>query len=161
MSVTSEFPAPPAAVYALFTDRQFVQDRLVAGGGLDPEVVSLTADSEPVTITTRQGIPASVLPSMVASMMPGNPVTERVETWKADGDGYSADFSITVKGAPASLKGTMVLAALGDGGSTLTIEAVASVPIPMFGGKLEEVITEQIGALLRSESDYTRAQLEG
>ena len=160
MSVVQEFPAAPSAVYALLTDRGFLEGRLADCGGVDPEIVSLETGEGTATVTTRQAIPASVLPAMVASMMAGNPVTERTENWRTDGDGYVADFSVTVKGAPASLKGTMTLAPSPEG-STLTVQGNAAVPIPMFGGKIEEVIASQIGELLQLEGDYTRAQLAG
>lgn len=169
VSVTQEFPAGPAAVYALFTDAEFVQARMVAGGGIDPKVVSVDGVGSGVgaagdgfaggaTIVTQQSIPASVLPSMVATMMAGDPVTERSETWRPDGDGYTADFSLVVKGAPASLKGTMRLTP-SAGGTTFTVEGAATVPIPLFGPKLEGVIAEQITTVLGSEGEYTRSRL--
>jgi hypothetical protein len=160
MSVVQEFPAPPQQVYALFTDRAFLEGRLADCGGVDPEIDALDTDGDTATVTTRQAIPADVLPPMVATMMAGNPVTERTEKWRSDGDGYVADFSVTVKGAPASLKGTMTLAPA-PAGSTLTVEGNAAVPIPMFGGKIEEIIASQIGELLQMEGDYTRGRLAG
>lgn len=167
MSVVQEFPAAPSAVYALLTDRTFLEGRLADCGGEDPQIVAFDVagdgDARTATITTRSAIPASVLPPMVASMMAGNPVTERTENWRPDGDGYVADFSVTVKGAPASLKGTMTLSPAGSGAdasaSTLTVQGNAAVPIPLFGGKIEQVIADQIGELLQMEGDYTRGQL--
>lgn len=167
MSVVQEFPAPPPAVYALLIDREFLAGRLADCGGVNPEIVTLDVAGEngaqTATVVTRQAIPSDVLPAMVASLMAGNPVTERTENWRQDGDGYLADFSVNVKGAPASLKGTMTLAPAGDGGaaSTLTVQGNAAVPIPMFGGKIEEVIASQIGELLQMEGDYTRSRLAG
>lgn len=158
LTVTQEFPAAPAAVFALFANREFIEGRLAASGALTPEVVSLDAAEGTLQLVTRQSIPASALPSMVASMIGGDPATERTEAWSADGDGYRADFSVTVQGAPASMKGTMTLAAAA-GGSTLSVDGAATVPIPMFGGKIEEVIVEQIAALLAAEGDYTRDKL--
>src|SRR3954447_23325009 len=102
LSVTSEFSAGPAAVYALLTDRAFLEARLKATGGNDPEVVSLDTDGDHATVVTRQSIPASALPSMVASMISGDPITERTEEWRPNGDGYLADLSVVIKGAPAS-----------------------------------------------------------
>lgn len=164
MSVVQEFPAPVSTVYALFTDREFLQGRLADCGGVDPEILTFDVDGDgdarTATITTRSAIPSDVLPPMVATMMAGNPVTERTENWKPDGDGYSADFSVSVKGAPASLKGTMTLAPAASG-STLTVAGNATVPIPLFGGKIEEVIASQIGELIQMEGDYTRSRLAG
>ncbi len=160
LSVIEEFPAPPTAVYALYTDADFLQSRLEDCGALDPKVLSVEKTDDAVTTVTQQSIPASVLPSMVSSMMSGDPVTERTESWRADGDGYLADFSVTVKGAPASLKGTMALTPSGSG-STLTVKGQALVPIPLFGGRIEQTIAEQVGQLIGIESEYTRTRLGG
>jgi hypothetical protein len=161
VTVTEEFPAAAATVYALITDADFLQARMVAGGGIDPKVISVDTADGVTTVVTRQSIPADALPSMVASMLGGDPVTERTEAWRAvdsDGTAYAADFSLTVKGAPATIKGTMTLSAAGAG-SALAVNGTATVPIPMFGAKLEAVISEQIGTILSVEGDYTRSRL--
>lgn len=160
LKVTQQYDAPAAEVFALFNDPAFIKGRLDDSGALDPEVVTVDSTPDGVTIVTRQAIPASALPSMVASMIQGDPSTERTETWKVDGDGYTADFSVTVQGAPASLKGTMALANAGSG-STLNVTGSAAVPIPIFGSKIEGVIASQISDLLASEETYTRARLGG
>jgi hypothetical protein len=158
LSNTHEFAGSPAAVYALLTDRAFLDDRLAATGGDDPEVVSLETDGGTTKVVTRQSIPASALPSMVASMISGDPITERTEDWRAEGDSYLADFSVVIKGAPATLKGTIALNPSGAG-SSLVVNGSASVPIPLFGGKIEAVIVEQVDALLSRENDYTATAL--
>ena len=158
LSVTEEFAASPDAIHALFIDSAFLQSRLEGIGAIDPQVVSVTPADDAVATVTRQSIPASALPSAISAMMPGAIVTERSETWKPSGDGYAADFAVTVKGAPASLKGTMTLAP-GGAGTTLTVEGTATVPIPLFGGKIEQTIAEQVGELITLESDYLRSHL--
>jgi hypothetical protein len=160
LKVTQQYDAPAADVFALFKDRDFVQGRLDHSGALDPQVMAVDNTEDGVTIVTRQSIPASVLPSMVASMIQGDPATERTETWQVDGDGYTADFMLTVKGAPATIKGTMSLTNAGAG-STLAVAGTAAVPIPLFGSKIEGVITKQISDLLAMEETYTQARLAG
>lgn len=159
LHVVQTYPAAPSAVMAKFADREFLDGRLRAGGGLEPSVTELTGTpADGLRIATQQSIPASALPSMVASFIPGDPVTVRTETWRADGEGYVADFDVVIKGAPASLKGTMTLAAAGAG-STLTVDGSATVPIPLFGGKVEGVIVEQVEKLLLAEEKYTASVL--
>lgn len=161
LSITEEFPgSTPQAVYALYTDADFLQSRLDDSGALDPQVISVEPAGAGVTTVTRQSIPASVLPAMVSSMMSGDPATERTEAWRPDGEGYLADFTLTIKGAPASIKGTMTLAP-SESGCTLTVQGQASVPIPLFGGKIEQTVVEQVAAVIRVESDYTRNRLAG
>ena len=158
LKVTQQYDAPAAEVFALFNDPDFIKGRLDDSGALNPEVVRVDSTEQGVTIITRQAIPASALPSMVASMISGDPSTERIETWQVDGDAYTADFSVTVQGAPASLKGTMALTNVGSG-STLNVSGSAAVPIPIFGAKIEAVIASQIGELLASEETYTKSRL--
>lgn len=161
---TEKLPGSPADVYALLIHADFLQSRMEAGGGIDPKVVSIDghddhdAASGHAAIVTQQAIPASVLPSMAQSMFPGDPVTERTETWRPEGDGYVAELVITVKGAPAKLTGTIAVTADGAG-SAYVVEAAATVPIPMFGPKLEGVIVEQLGTILTAEAEYTRSRL--
>lgn len=160
-TAVQRYPVPASEVYALFGDRDYLQARLDANGGLDPEVVSLDLDADSVIIVTRQGIPASALPSVVGSFISGDPSTQRTESWRSAADGYTADLKVTIHGAPASLQGTMTLSDDPTGGSVLTVLAEALVPIPMFGSKIEKVIVEQVGELLEREEAFTRSRLAG
>jgi len=160
LNVTQHYHASPVEVFALFNDPDFISGRLDDTGAPDSEVVTVDSTDNGVKIITRQSIPSSVLPSMVASMIPGDPATERTEDWRVDGDGYAADFSVVVKGAPASIKGTMTLLPDGEG-SKLVVTGSAAVPIPLFGSKIEAVIAEQIGNLLATEETYTQSRLVG
>ena len=158
LNVTQQYDAPPIEVFALFNDPDFIAGRLEDSGAPDSEVMTVDSTADGVRIVTRQSIPASVLPSMVASMLQGDPATERTEDWHFDGEVYVAQFSVIVKGAPATIKGTMTLAPAGAG-STLVVKGEAAVPIPLFGGKIEAVIAEQIGTLLAHEETYTPSRL--
>ncbi|WP_353648831.1 DUF2505 domain-containing protein [Nakamurella sp. A5-74] len=159
LHVVQHYPAAPSAVMAKFADRAFLDGRLQAAGGLEPSVNELSGSpAEGLILSMQQSIPASALPSMVASLIPGDPVTIRTEKWRAEGAGFLADFDVVIKGAPASLKGTMTLSPAGTG-STLTVDGSASVPIPLFGGKIESVIVEQVEQLLVAEEKYTAAAL--
>ena len=89
-----------------------------------------------------------------------NPATERTEAWRVDGDGYTADFLVTVKGAPATIKGAMTLFQAGAG-STLDVNGSATVAIPLFGSKIEGVIVKQLAELLAHEEKFTKSRLPG
>lgn len=158
LNVTQQYDAPATEVFALFNDPDFIAGRLEDSGAPDAQVMTVDSTADGVRIVTRQSIPASVLPSMVASMLQGDPATERTEDWHFDGEAYVAQFSVIVKGAPATIKGTMTLAPK-NAGSTLVVKGEAAVPIPLFGSKIEGVIAEQIGKLLASEEVYTQSRL--
>ena len=159
LSVTQKFDAAPDRVFQLFGDPEFLASRLVANQGLDPEIVTQESSETSATLVTRQGIPADALPSVVSNFIQGDPSTQRTENWTADSEGgYRADWSVTVKGAPANLKGTMLLTPDGEG-SQIAITGTANVPIPLFGGKIEKVIVEQVSELLQREEKFTQQHL--
>lgn len=161
-TAVQHYPASASAIYALFGDRSYLEARLAANGGLDPQVMSLdVSDDGGVVIVTRQGIPASALPSIVGSFLKGDPSTQRTESWRPAAVGYTADLDVTIHGAPASMTGTMTLVDDPAGGSILTVSADATVPIPMFGSKIEKVVVDQVGQLLDREEAFTREQLAG
>lgn len=164
LHAVQNYDASADTVFAKFADRAFLDGRLQAAGGIDPKVTDLQVagdgDGRTVTISTKQAIPASALPSIVSSLLPGDPLILRTENWRVQGQGYLADFEVVIKGAPATLKGTMTLAPAADAAtSTMTVVGQASVPIPLFGGKIEGVIVEQVQTLLRAEQTYTQQQL--
>ena len=85
LNVTQQYDAPAGEVFALFNDPDFIAGRLEDSGAPDAKVMTVDSTADGVKIVTRQSIPASVLPSMVASMIPGDPATERTEDWQVDG----------------------------------------------------------------------------
>lgn len=164
LHTVQSFAAAPEVIFAKYSDRAFLDGRLQAAGGLDPQVTTLEATGtdadQSLKIVTQQAIPGSALPSMVSSLMPGDPLIVRTEYWRPASGGYVADFDVLIKGAPASLKGTMTLAAGPTPySSTVTVDGQASVPIPLFGGKIESVIVEQVDKLLKAEEAYTQQTL--
>ena len=96
----------------------------------------------------------------MSSFISGDPSTQRTENWRPADDGYTAELKVTIQGAPASLKGTITLTPDGAG-SVFAVKADAVVPVPMFGGKIEKVIVEQLTELLEREGRFTEEQLAG
>ena len=161
LSVTHQFSAPVDTLYEKLTSQEFLDGRLTDTGGLDPQVVRCEHTDTGAVVVTRQSIPSSVLPGMVAAMIQGDPVTERTETWSRAENGYVADLSVVIKGAPASLKGTFTLKPTGDSSCELVTDGNAIVPIPLFGPKVEQIVVTQVRELLDREAAYTEQHLAG
>ena len=158
LNVSQQYDAPASEVFALFNDPDFIAGRLEDSGAPDAKVMTVDSTADGVKIVTRQSIPSSVLPSMVASMIPGDPATERTEDWKVDGDKLRRAVLGDRQGCAGHHQGHHDAVPAGDG-STLVVDGEAAVPIPLFGSKIEAVIAEQIGALLASEETYTQSRL--
>ena len=86
LNVTQHYDGPPEEIFALLNDPDFIAGRLEDSGAPDAKVMTVDSTADGVKIVTRQSIPASALPSMVASMIPGDPATERTEEWHIKGD---------------------------------------------------------------------------
>lgn len=156
----SEFGFPAERVHAAFTDEAFLRERLAGIGGERSELVSLTVDGDTARAVMRQGIDAEVLPGTVRRVAPNGVLIERTETWSVESNGrYRGAVDATVSGMPGSLTATTSLADT-PAGSELVVDGSVKVSIPLVGGKIESVIAEQLGQLLRAEARFTTRWLE-
>jgi len=151
------YPASPERIRAVLTDERFLRDRLREIGGPGAELVSRTENgSGRVTLVQRQGLPADALPSAVRSFVPDDLTIERTEDWTGPTDGT---IDVVLSGAPGSVTGTLAVVPDADGpdanGSVLTITVDASVPVPLFGGTIERVVTDNIEKLGDVEYAFT------
>jgi len=111
-----------------------------------------------VRAVMRQGIDAEFLPPVVKRITPNGVIIERTETWRA-GTPYRGTIAAQVNGMPGTLDGGSTLTDTATG-STLSFDARIKVSIPLVGGKIEAVIADQLGQLLRAESRFTARWLE-
>ncbi|GLZ38245.1 DUF2505 domain-containing protein [Actinokineospora sp. NBRC 105648] len=154
----AEFTAPAATVHARLVDRAFLEERLRVLGGKDAALVSYTETGGAVEYRLRQGIDAARLPSIVRSLVKGDLVVERTETWRPDGDAFAGTTAASVAGVPGEIKGTYRLADAA-GGSALRTDAEVKVRVPLIGGKIESVIAEQVRRLLASEAEFAATRV--
>jgi len=156
----AEFGHPVDLVYAVLTDEGFLRERLTAIGGRSVELVSYAGDQDGMKAVTRQGIDAQHLPGAVRKVAPGGMTIERTETWDGGGNGrYRGTVDASVGGFPGSLRGNTALRTR-TGGSELLLDGTVKVSIPLLGGKIEDVIIEQVGRLLRLEAEFAIRWLE-
>lgn len=108
-----------------------------------------------------QMIPAKHLPGIVTKLRPGDLVIKRTEKWDTlEGDRAAGTFTAEVEGAPATISGTQTLTGH-DAGSKVQFEADVEVKIPLIGGKIEEIIANQIMHLIEREQGFTEQWLGG
>lgn len=151
----SQYPADE--VYATMVDPEYLRARLAEIGGPGAALTEHAADLESARYRLRHGLESSVLPSVVRSFVPGDLVIERTETLKRQGAGrYTGGVEVRIPGTPAAAAGTMRLADLDGGdGSELVVRAEVTVQVPLIGGRIEEVIAEQVRNLLAAETAFT------
>jgi hypothetical protein len=155
---TSTYPADE--VYATMTDPEYLRARLARIGGPGAGLLEHTADGEGTRYRLRHGLDAKDLPSMVRNVLPGELTIERTETWTRQGAGrYAGDVQVTIHGAPASAVGGMRLRDTERGDSELLVRADVTVNVPLIGGKIEDIIAQQVESLLAAETAFTQQWL--
>lgn len=152
----SDFGHPADRVHAAMTDESCLRERLAAIGGRHSELVSYASNGSTTKVVMRQGIDPEYLPSVVRRVAPDGVTIERTETWD---DGRSGAIHAAVHGMPGSFNGRTTLADTA-GGSELVLQGDIRVSVPLIGGKIESVIAEQLGRLLRTEAKFTNRWLE-
>ncbi|MBP2475971.1 hypothetical protein JOF53_004843 [Crossiella equi] len=158
------YPVPASRVAATMVDETYLRDRLAAVGGTKAELISLTdngksaAEGKETTVKLRQGIPADKLPSFVRTLVPGDLVIERTETWRPTGEGATASVHATVSGAPATIECSISVSGAGES-CRVAGRLQVSVPLPFVGGKVEKAVIEQVKRLLDTEHEFTERWL--
>ncbi|MPZ64737.1 MAG: DUF2505 family protein [Pseudonocardiaceae bacterium] len=143
----------PERVREVLTDPEFLRAKLDKVGGQGAELVSREQDeSGAVTVVQRQTVPSDRLPTYAQSLMPGDVVIERTETWTGPGGG---PVKAVIKGTPAKITGTMALMPRPHGGgATVTLRIDTKVPIPLFSVAVEKLINENITRLMEREHEF-------
>ncbi len=153
----SRYPADE--LYAAMIDRDQLQARLAELGGEGAELLELAADDAGARYRLRHGLASDQLPAVARTFMPDDLQIERTETWRHDGEGrYSGDVQVSIPGTPGKVGGTQRLSDV-DGGSELVIDGEVQVSVPLVGGKIEEIVAEQVVRLLAAENDFTQSWL--
>ncbi|MGZ8178473.1 DUF2505 domain-containing protein [Williamsia sp. SKLECPSW1] len=121
------------------------------------EVRSVDVSGDRVTVELTQRIPADKLPSVVTSLVSGDLAIERTMSWTFTSP-TSADgaFHATVPGTPATTEGEFRLRE-GDGSTVAEFDGSVTVRIPLVGGKIEKLISQNMLTLFDAERDFTVA----
>lgn len=160
---TSAWPAEK--IHAALIDPRQIRTRLTEVGGSNAELVETTTAEDEVTIRTRQGVRAEHLPSIARNVVGGDLLFERSESWRRRGpDHFVGEVAVAIPHVPGSVTGSLWLRDIDDdetpveaGGSEPTIsefvvEAEVRVNVPFVGGKLEDLVAEQVRMLLAEEA---------
>lgn len=146
------YAEPPDRIREVLTDPAYLRAKLREVGGPGAELLSREQDaSGDVTVVQRQTVPAEWVPDFARPLVGDEVVIERTESWNGS-DGGTVRAVVT--GMPATISGTMALAPH-DGGTELTLRIEAKVPIPLFGGTVEKMVTDNITQLMQTEYRFT------
>jgi hypothetical protein len=155
---TSERPA--AEVYRTLIDPAFLKARLAELGGSSAMLVNHAKTGEDAAqFQLRHGVSADSLPALARSVVGGDLTIDRSESWRREEDDhYTGEIAAEIPGAPCSITGSMWLRDLADphgaAVSELVISGGVKVNLPFLGGKMEDLVVDQIEKLLADEDRF-------
>lgn len=156
---SASYSGTPVAVHGAFVDPDYWQARVSAVGGPGARLEGIDVANGGVEVRLMQAIAEEHLPSIVKRVKSGDLLVERTEIWGAlDSDTAAGSFTAAVTGTPIRMRGTHTLS--GDGTTcTVRTTGVAQVAVPLIGGKIEQIIADNLTALLGLEQHFTEQWL--
>ena len=146
------YPFGTAALWQLYVTEQYWHDLIERTNAEHGSVESFTHDGNKVTITTKQGVGAEELPSVVTAMYPDGVQIPRTIDFVLVGDQIIGQMAASVTGAAAKIHGDVMI--MGDP-ATASYDGNCAVSIPLVGGKIEKAILDQLVHLLEAERAAT------
>src|SRR5919202_6262957 len=154
LALRHQYPASVERMREVLTDRQYQEAKLRAVGGPRAELMSWQQDTQGVTVVLHRAVPGDAIPPFLRSLLPGNLTIRRTETWR----GCRGSVEAVVDGAPGAITGVMLLEP-DPAGCVLGAQLTAEVPLPLIGGKVEKLVTDNIAGLMQNEYQFTLAYL--
>ena len=151
LSAQIDYPASPDAVYAMLTDRVFLEQVCAATGALSSTVEVVEAGGG-ATVTTRRELPTDEVPDFVKRFVGATLSVLRVDRWDAAAPDGARTGTITVEiaGAPVRLTGTLSMRG-SAGRTTQDVVADLKASVPLVGGKIEKAAEPAIRSGLSVE----------
>ncbi|WP_183098776.1 DUF2505 domain-containing protein [Nocardioides pelophilus] len=154
---TSTYDAPPAEVYAMLTDPAW-RERVGAAQGVVSSTVTVTPEGpDGCRIVIDQEQNTAGLPAIAKKIAGETTRAVVTEVWASPTQGT---LEIVAPGKPTKAVGTVTLET--DGGTTRHVtDLEVTVKVPLVGGKLEQVMADNIGSGLAIEQTVGAAWLQG
>ncbi|GAB3350945.1 DUF2505 domain-containing protein [Amycolatopsis echigonensis] len=149
-----EFDGSLDHVFTAVAGEEALRARLAALGGDDAKLLAYTAEGDSVRYELQHGIKAAKLPQAVRALHKGDIIVRRTQTWKRSGDEYTGRSDVGVGGVPGEIGASTYLTPKG-GKVVFRTTGEVVVRIPLFGGRIEEFVSEQVVNLLRREDEFT------
>ena len=151
------FEAPLADVYAMLGEAAF-REKVAAQAGVDSYDVTVTpdgADGFATVVETQQS--SRDLPGIARKFLGDEYTIRQEETWAHPDEGA---LDVTIPGASGVIGGVVSLAE--NGGATVqTYDLDIDVHMPLFGRKVEKLVGQVLGNLLKLQGQVGNDWLAG
>lgn len=159
MDYSARFSHPPERVYAALADPEHWEARMTEMRKYsENHVREFSATDTGISLVLHHVIPRSDLPEIARTVIKKDMVITRRETYGPFTERTSGRYEASIPGGPGSLTGTMDLVPADDeqgAACVLRTTSEAKVNIPFVGGRLEELILDNLVDVFRAEAAVT------
>lgn len=152
LEYTMTYSATCAEVFAMMSNEEYVGLKITGTGGSDPDIEISHVGSDVIVVAGRT-LPAEV--PAIAKRITGDSIrVHETARWSpADEFGArTAAVELIFEKTPGKAIGTLNLHPVGDEGCAVDVDFTVRAPLPLIGGKLEDVITHQMTRAVRQEN---------
>lgn len=155
---TQTYNSSAENAFAVLSDREFLTALAHDTGSLEASVEVTSGTDDSVTITNSRTFPAEV-PSYAKSFVGDTISVTEQQNWGAPtADGArTGTFEVTFGSAPVAFHGTLALD--GNNPCTVTTEGTIKASLPLVGGKIEGLVSDQIGAYMNEMESHASKRL--
>jgi hypothetical protein len=133
----------------LLCDRDYLRQRSEHAGDENISVDVRPTEQGVKVVTARDR--KSVIPAFARKLVDNRNRIIDHTTWMGDGEGYRAEYTIQIEGAPVAIKGrTRLLPA--DAGCRYETEFEVEARVPLLAKKIENAVADQIEQTLRAHA---------
>jgi uncharacterized protein YndB with AHSA1/START domain len=155
VTLQQRYPQPPATVFALLTDADFITRRCARAGDRDV-VVQRDEDGDELRLTVTRV--ASNLPRLAHTFLPAACRVEERVRWRREAGGFTAAYQVRLASGKVEIRGTVTLVPEGSG-CTHEEEVEATVHLPLLGHKLGALVTREVARAVESEMAFAAQEL--
>ncbi|BCO35646.1 DUF2505 domain-containing protein [Mycobacterium heckeshornense] len=159
---SADSPAGVEQILSAFGDNDYWQARLAAAGNDTARLDALDVDSRgAVSIVVKASVLRDHLPKVVAKIGRGDLETTHCETWTPiDRGQVRGEIVVAMRGVPLSGRGEALLAPA-QHGSRLQVRGTVAVTVPLIGGRIEGLISSQLGTGITELQRFTAEWIAG
>ncbi|HET7862936.1 MAG TPA: DUF2505 domain-containing protein [Burkholderiaceae bacterium] len=162
--MTQDFPAGLDRLWAVFGQAGYVRSKYRALGAAKVLLRHFEATAQAIDIDLERDLPvdAAQLPPWSRPLAGARQTLRHRTAWRREGpEQASADLDISVKGLPLHARGLAHIAQVAPGLTRMQISWRVQSALPVIGGRVEQLLADQVRAGLAADHAFTLKFLAG
>ena len=158
-TITLAYAKDTETLFKVLTDESFLIKKFESTGAKNVSIPECGEKNDTFVITRKLDIPANP-PGFAKKFVKAMNTVTATDTWHSyDGEKKTGKFTISIKGLPVSITGSLTLNP-SKKGCDYIVEFDAKVHIPLIGNKIAKLIESDTRSNLEMDYQFTKAYLE-